>query len=57
MLYMRENQRNELVVSIATLAIVALLFRRFYYVVGTRAKKVPLAKRVPIRERKLRAWY
>ncbi len=57
MFYMRENRRNELVVSIATLAIVALSFRKFYHVVRARAKKVPLAKRFPIRERKLRASY
>ena len=55
--YMRKNQRNELVVSIATLVIVMLSFRRFNHVVRAQAKKVPLAKRVPIRERKLRAWY
>ena len=57
MFYMCKNQQNELVVSIATLAIVALSFQRFYHVVCARANKVPLAKRVPIRERKLRAWY
>ena len=45
------------VVSIATLAIVALSFRIYYHVVRTIEKTVPLAKRVPISERKLRAWY
>jgi hypothetical protein len=45
------------VVSIATLAIVALSFRIYYHVVRTIEKTVPLAKRVPIRERELRAWY
>ena len=46
----REDQRNELVASIAILAIVALSFR-------TIAKTVPRAKRVPIRKLRLPAWY
>ena len=46
-----------LVASIAILVIVALSFRRFYHVVGTIAKTVPCAKRVPIRKLRLPVWY
>ena len=54
---MREDRRNELVVSIAILAIVALFVPRFSHVAYAIAKKVLLAKRVLISERKLHAWY
>ena len=51
MFYMCKSRRNELVVSIAILAIVALFVPRFSHVACTIAKKVPRAKRVPIKKR------
>jgi hypothetical protein len=48
--YVHERQINELVVSIATLAIVVILFWRFYHVACAIAKKVPHTKRVSIRK-------
>ncbi len=50
MFYMRKSRRNELVVSIAILAIVALFVPRFSHVAYAIAKKVPRAKRVPIKK-------
>ncbi len=57
MFYGRESRRNELVVSIATFAIVALTFWRFYHVACAIAKKVPCAKGVPIRQLRHHSWY
>jgi hypothetical protein len=56
MFYMRESRRNELIASIAILAIIALFVPRFSHVAYTIAQKVPWAKRVPIKK-KTHSWY
>jgi len=57
MFYMHESRRNELLVSIAILAIVALFVPRFSHAVYAIAKKVPCTKRVLIRTKKTHSWY